>query len=216
MVAALRRALIHKLFWAVRAVKREGVLHFMALVRESLFLKRDFYILIYDINTNLKKIVFPDYWKIVHNDFELLSQCRETFPDLPIEFYFDRLDGSMEFYMVLVRNDQFYCPASICWLYTNEHINRVIKLKNNEVEIKHVATLTQFRNKGIFSKMLEWILIDLQTSGNKRAVSVIEINNVPSMKIFRRQGFSVVKKFRFCKILGFRISPLFSTDILED
>jgi ribosomal protein S18 acetylase RimI-like enzyme len=213
---ALKSSLVHKSRWAIQIFKKEGLFYLIKTIPESLFLKRDFYILVYELNEKMKDSKFPNNWKLVNNDFDLLDHYRKIDPNLPPEFYFDRIDGCREFYMLIIKNNGDYQPASICWLYNNQYVNRVIKLKNNEIEMKHIITLPEFRNIGIFSKMLYKMMIEIRSKGCKRVVSLIEKNNTASLTIFQRYGFSILVEWTFRKIIGLRVSPLFSGNIKRD
>lgn len=203
----------HKFLWAKYLLNNAGLLYLLKQIPDTLFLKRNFYILVYELNrlnNNMNKVRLPEKWRIVNNDFKLLDLVREKFPNLPAEFFFDRIDGCSEFFMMMVESKGIQKPVSICWLYNNQLPNYVIRLKLDEIEMKHIITLPKFRNLGIFSKMLNRMMTDLQIKGYKRVVSLIEINNKPSLKVFQRYGFEIITKWTFRKFLGVSVSPIFS------
>jgi len=204
----------HKILWAKHLLTDAGLLYLLKQIPEALFLKRNFYILVYELNRlNIKtnKVSLPGKWLVVNNDFKSLDLIRKKNPNLPTEFFFDKIDGCCEFFMTIVDSNGSQKPVSICWLYNNQYTNRVIRLKPDEIEIKHVITLTEFRNTGIFSNMLEQVMLGIHAKGYKRVVSLIEVDNKPSIIVFQKYGFSIIKKWSFRKVMGLQVSPLFST-----
>lgn len=92
--------------------------------------------------------------------------------------------------------------VAICWLYSNKFINRILRLGDDELEIKHVLTLKKYRNSGFFSKMLEHVVLDLSDKEYKRLYSVVEVSNHPLLKAFKKLGFFNIKNGLYVKQLG--------------
>jgi len=210
----LLTALKHKILWAQKLIKTEGVLYLLRQLPETLLLKRDFFIFGLDVDEHIgktKTVSLTEGWDIVHNDFIMLENFKRTIPNLPVEFSFGTIDGCKDFYMMTMSSNRGIEPMAIGWIYNNKCINRVINLMNDEAEIKHCVTLGKFRKNGVFSTLLAYILTDIEKSKYKRLFSVIEVNNEPSIRTFKKCGFTLYRKWIFRKLLGMRISPLFST-----
>ena len=148
---------------------------------------------------------------IIESDLTQLEHYRKKYPDLPESFHYDKIDGVKNYFMVVIVEENKKIPASICWLYTNRIINRVVLLKSDEAEIKHALTLKKYRGKNVFSKLLEYAIYKANKKGYKRLYSIIEKNNKISKKVFQKCGFEVVSKINLKKLFGLRMSKLYFT-----
>lgn len=184
----------HKFLLASGIVKTNGFVSLLKWVPEVLFLNRKFYILEYDLEKAESAKDLPNNWEIRKNDFDFLDYCRKSIKELPLEFYYDKIDGCRHFYILTVNTLKGHEPASICWIYDNNLVNRNLQLKDSEVEMKHGYTMNVHRGKGMNTVLVNKVLYDLKTEGYKKVINVIEEHNAASMKIF-------IKKFHF-KIIG--------------
>jgi len=196
----------------VGIIKTNGFGYLVRQIPEALFLKRTFYVLEYDLDKAAPLDGVPNNWEIRKNDIDYLEYCRQSLGRLPLEFNYDKIDKCDHFYILSIKNEKNPKPAAICWIYNNRLINRVIKLKDNEVELKHGITLDEHRGLGMFTILVKAMLYDLKTMGYKKTVNIIEEHNDASLTIFRNKyKFEITGKKTLRKIAGITVSKRYES-----
>jgi GNAT superfamily N-acetyltransferase len=69
------------------------------------------------------------------------------------------------------------------------------KLKNGDAFIFDVYTHPDYRGKGLFPKLLEYQINELNKIGKKRALACIDIFNRASLHAFKKNGFTEISKY---------------------
>ena len=201
----------HRFIWTINVLKTNGLKALFQGIIDFIYLKRDIYILIFDLSTSFYSPKNNMEIKIIRNDFDILKRIRSLNPNLPAEFYFDQIDGCKQFYLLVLKNNNELEPAAICWIYDYKEFNKILFLKKYEVEFKHGITLEKYRGRGLFTTLLYYMLEDLKNRGFERIVNIIETHNKASIKIHQNIGFKIIKKWTFKKVFGVTLSKKFST-----
>jgi len=201
----------HRFKWAYNILRTGGVKSLVLAFSNFLYLKRKCYILTYDLSQTIEPPDLSENIVIINSDMKILNDVRKSHLNLPVEFFFDQIDGCRKFYLLLVRIDNTLEPGAICWAYDHNQINKVISLSADEIESKHGITMEKFRGMKLFTILTRYMLSDFKSNGYSRIVNLIEEHNHISLKLHKKQGFIIVDEWIYRKILGFRISKKFST-----
>ncbi len=118
------------------------------------------------------------------------------------EFSMDLYDGVRDFFYYEMEG----VIGHISWIYYKNDPNRIIKLGNDESEIKYSLTLPQFRGKGIYPATLAVIQRYLINQGYKRIFICVKQDNQPSIRGIIKAGFSFTGKIKLIKLLGIQVS----------
>lgn len=204
----------YRIIWAYNILRKKGFKPLFGVFLEFLYLKRECYIMIYNLGKSLERPLCDKKIQIINNDFNILNHVRKENPDLPIEFYYDQIDGCDQFYLLLIEQNNKTEPASIGWVYDDNKNNRFIKLCKDEIEFKHVFVLEKFRRKKLFTIQTYYMLNDLKSKGFKSVVNLVEAHNSASLNAHQNLGFEIASKWTFRKFLGIRFSK-FSTAQLD-
>lgn len=75
-------------------------------------------------------------------------------------------------------------------------------LQADEVEVRNVHTLPEFRGKHLFSHTLAVALKDLQSSGIRRVYAHVNVGNAASLNGFLKAGFQPIERLTIRRVLG--------------
>lgn len=99
--------------------------------------------------------------------------------------------------------------ASYCWIAFGEvmvgEIQRLIRVRSDEVYLYDAYTLPKWRGYGLFSAVLAEILRNLKCHGYRRALIFALGDNIPSRKAISKAGFKQFSSIAYLRILGARI-----------
>lgn len=98
--------------------------------------------------------------------------------------------------------------VSYCWLAFKQaevgEINRIIKLRDNELYLYDAFTLPDYRGRGLFPALLTAILGFARSQGYSRALIFSNSKNRPSLRGIEKAGFSLFQSIHFLKLLDLR------------
>jgi L-amino acid N-acyltransferase YncA len=77
-----------------------------------------------------------------------------------------------------------------------------VPLAQDEIFIFDLFTRPAFRHRGIQSVLLQYMLELARKRGYKRALSLVVVDNVPSLNLHDKLGFQVVSRFTKVRVLG--------------
>ncbi len=177
------------------------------LFKAALF-KRD-RIVIYckELNANATLSSFPGLDNLIGkgNPGEI-EQARQHAQPLPWEFCCDLYDGVKDFF-ICKKNGTI---GHISWIYHDNDPNRIIKLRDDEAEIKFSMTLPAFRGQGIYPATLIKIQQYLKEQGYKRVFICAKDDNIRSIKGIEKAGFSVVATINLVKVAGIQLNKRYA------
>jgi hypothetical protein len=128
-----------------------------------------------------------------------LMNFRSIWPSrLHEDFYVDELYGVKHFYLAFWDNKL----AHISWVFSSRDRTPLISLKPNQVEIRHVRTLEQYRGHRIFTYALSIIVEELRSQGVDEIYSHVLDRNWPSHRAFIDSGFRATGFVDFRLALG--------------
>lgn len=78
-----------------------------------------------------------------------------------------------------------------------------VPLSEGDIYIFDLYTLPDFRRQGIQGRLVKEMLNLAGAEGYKRALSLVSIDNIPSIRLHEKLGFEVLSRFRKIRFLGF-------------
>lgn len=152
--------------------------------------------------------LYPGFdYSIIKGNPDELEKARKSMEPLPWEFCCDRYDGVKDFFIYQMNG----AIGHISWIYYKDDPNRIIKLNDDEGEIKYSLTLPQFRGKGIYPATLMKIQRYLKENGYKRIFICVKEDNLPSIKGIEKAEFKLITKINLIKIMGMQLSKRYVT-----
>lgn len=137
-----------------------------------------------------------------------LDNLRKTTKTLPWEFSCDLYDSVKDFF-IFKKNGEI---GHISWIYYKGVPNRLIKLSENEAEIKYSLTLEPYRGMGLYPMTLVESQKYLKGKGFKRVFICVDKDNIPSIRGIEKAGFNIIGKIKLIKLLGFQLNKRFSIE----
>ncbi len=93
--------------------------------------------------------------------------------------------------------------VSYCWVAFQQaevgEVNRIIKLRSNELYLYEAFTLPDYRGRGLFPALLTAILSFARSQGYSRALIFSLSKNRPSLRGIEKAGFSLFQSIHFLK-----------------
>ena len=129
---------------------------------------------------------------------EALRRFRDTTPDLPVQFYEDRLHGARMFYLGLWDG----AIAHISWVFESGDRTPQIALVPGEVELNGAYTRKPFRGRGLLPAVERGIIRDLKARGYRTVYTHVAVDNAPSLRGVAKAGFRPVGVLTWRWILG--------------
>jgi ribosomal protein S18 acetylase RimI-like enzyme len=117
---------------------------------------------------------------------ERLGRWREERPGLPTQFYQDRIDG-VALCAVAHRDGTV---MGLIWVYGPDHYSRMFRLRHDEVELNQGLVLPEHRDRGLFTRLLDFACLELAGRGVRIACAAVHAENRRSLRAFRAAGFT--------------------------
>lgn len=127
------------------------------------------------------------------------------------EFQCDRYDGVKDFFLYIDEG----IIGHISWLYYKGDPNRLLRLSDEDCEIKFCLTLPKFRGKGLYPAVLQEIQWYLKDKGLQRCFICVKDDNCSSIRGIEKAGFLFVCEITLRKIFGFQVSQKCDTSRLR-
>ena len=131
-------------------------------------------------------------------DLDLLTTMKTSSDTLWHKMLLER----ERFCAVALRDEQ---PVAYGWFTpkVDPRVERTyVPLSRDEIFIFDLFTRPAFRRQGIQSALLRHILELGQEKGYKRALSLIAVNNTPSLNLHEKLGFRTICRFTKIRVLG--------------
>ena len=138
---------------------------------------------------------------------EDLTNLHQNRPCLPWEFSCHKIDNVRDFFISSSDSELQH----ISWIYYKGDPNRIIRLREDEAEIKYCLTFDTFRGQGIYPSVLQSICQYLATSGYNRIFIAVDARNLPSIRGIQKAGFERTEAIRLVKVFGLQISKKYSS-----
>lgn len=143
------------------------------------------------LDDSIQSIELESEFRIEKPNIERLGQIRNG-RDLPREFYYDKIHGIKNCYLVMCGEE----PAYIHWVYVKGDYNRFLILPEWIGELNYITTLPIFRGRKLMVRMMLYTMNDLKKQGFRKAVLVVNIQNPPAIKSMEAAGFREVRKIK--------------------
>lgn len=183
-------------------------LEFVAFIWHALFKNEKIFIYyksLYDKQLNF--VINSNSRSIKKGDLKELESERKRLINIPWEFQCDRYDKVIDFFIYLENG----AIGHISWLYYKKDPNRLLRLGDEDCEIKFCLTLPTFRGKGFYPAVLQTIQCYLSNEGYQRCFICVNENNISSIRGIEKAGFLVVGQINFRKFFGFQLSQKYDT-----
>lgn len=183
-------------------------LDFVAFVWHALFKNEKiliYYKSLYEKNLNFE--INSSSRFIIKGDLKDLESERKRLINAPWEFQCDRYDKVIDFFMYIENG----VIGHISWLYYKKDPNRLLRLSDEDCEIKFCLTLPTFRGKGFYPAVLQTIQCYLFNKGYQHCFICVKENNISSIRGIEKAGFLVVGQIHFRKIFGFQLNQKYDT-----
>lgn len=131
-----------------------------------------------------------------------LSEFRDG-KHLPREYYFDKQDGSMRCFAVMMDGT----PCHIHWVHGKGVAGRFLILGEGEAEISHIVTLPEYRGQGLCSQSIRQTLAQLFREGCERVYSVVHSENAASLKALSNAGMTRLRDVHTLGPFNRRVRP---------
>jgi RimJ/RimL family protein N-acetyltransferase len=131
-----------------------------------------------------------------------VQSAREALTHVPWELRCDVYDGVSDFFVYRENGT----VGHISWLYYKDDPNRLLRLADDECEIKFCLTFPGFRGQGLYPAALQAAQLYLKGQGYRRCFVCAKENNAPSIRGIEKAGFSRVGAVRVRKAFGLQIS----------
>lgn len=136
-----------------------------------------------------------------------LEEARKRLKPCPWEFQCHIYDGVKDFF---VAKDSAGIQH-ISWVYTNRLRNRVLRMRENEAEIKFSMTMPTHRGRGIYPRVITSIVYEFGKQNIDRFFICANHDNPPSIRGIEKAGFELAGKVLLRKFMGIQISQRFNT-----
>jgi GNAT superfamily N-acetyltransferase len=186
---------------AVRALIRDqGILQLPRIALDSLKLL-DFHIFVINRGELRAPLLVPDGAAVYTDCLDRLKRARERAPDLPNEFWRDRLNGASHCAVVELGGEL----AGVLWVYDYPAERPIVILEPGAAELTTTFTLEIFRGRGLYRALL-WIATEWQLRERPRLFMVVEGSNCTPMKAVLEVGYHEVGVVRRRAIRGPKFS----------
>ncbi len=127
---------------------------------------------------------------------------------LPMEFFVDRTRRLHRCYLGYWNGE----VAHIMWLAGTGESSTVSDWtpSEDEIEVRDVHTLSDFRQRGIFEQVARTALMEACGQGIKIAYAHVDVRNQASLQAFAGLGFRATHRVSILRVLGFdriRLTP---------
>ena len=172
---------------AVRALIRDqGILRLPRIALDSLKLL-DFHIFAISRGELLAPLPVPDGVAVYADSLDRLKRAREKLPNLPNEFWRDRLNGALHCATAELKGEL----AGVLWVYEYPAERPIVVLEPGEAELTTTYTLEKFRGRGLYRALLR-IATEWQLRMRPRLFMVVDSHNLTPMKAVLEVGYHEV------------------------
>jgi GNAT superfamily N-acetyltransferase len=185
------RHLIRKLFFTLKNFKKTAYSYYgntpFSMIRYiyyGLFRVNTFLVFECDLRTNLPEPQIESPFRALIPTLEELDRLRKG-RDLPREFFYDEIHNVKNCSLALFDEEIAY----IHWFYFKGDYSRFLTLDDSTCEMNYFFTLPDYRGRALSSKMLAHSTKYLREQGYKKAVVVVNQNNVLFITNVRKLPF---------------------------
>ncbi len=139
---------------------------------------------------------------IAKGKFSDLESARKQLEKVPWEFKCDLYDDVQDFF-IYKENGKI---GHISWLYYMGDPNRILRLGDEEAEVKFCLTLPEHRGKGLYPAALKVIQGYLKDRGYRRCFICVKDDNVSSIRGIEKSGYRLAGSVRVRKVFGVQAS----------
>jgi len=152
-----------------------------------------------DLREETLSLAVPSNVSIEKIPIDKLRLLRESERHLPIEFYYDLIDGVETCFIAYIDNQ----PAHIMWIYFKANPSRFFSLDDGEAEIGYMVTLPQFQRMGINPIVITNAFRWLKENGYGKIYISTHRDNVAAIKSIERSGFKRIGEVKYYGLLSF-------------
>jgi RimJ/RimL family protein N-acetyltransferase len=193
----------------VRGLSISEAIHF---ILRSLFKRENILIYVKELVSAIQvQSLSNQDGSIIKGEREDIERLRRSMQRPFWEFSCDLYDGVRD-YFIYKKNDTI---GHISWIYYKNDPNRIIKLGDNQVEIKHCLTLPQFRGQGIYPATLIQIQKYLKDKRYQNVFISVKDDNAASIRGIEKAGFKFTAKINLVKLFGIQLSRRYVADHRE-
>lgn len=130
----------------------------------------------------------PGSLTVREGTLEELRRFRDSTPELPVQFYEDRLHGARTFYLGFWDGE----IAHVSWVFESCDRTPQVVLGPGEVELNGAYTRKPFRGRGLLPAVERGIIRGLKARGYRTVYTHVAVDNVASLRGVAKAGFRPV------------------------
>lgn len=170
------------------------------LFTKYIYFQKYFTVGVLNLNSIFTDKDFTDNFEIEELDFKDklgLSMPDEKF----VQKYYTRCKRNMKCYICKVNGK----IAGISWISFSRKFNEGVKInmRSKDALLLESFTFSEFRNRGIQKALIQTRLLWLKRNNFERVFVIYEPDNIYSEKALMRNGFTVYKRLKVFRIIGF-------------
>ncbi len=170
------------------------------LFTKYIYFQKYFTVGVLNLNSIFTDKDFTDNFEIEELDFKDklgLSMPDEKF----VQKYYTRCKRNMKCYICKVNGK----IAGISWISFSRKFNEGVKInmRSKDALLLESFTFPEFRNRGIQKALIQKRLLWLKRNNFERVFVIYEPDNIYSERALMRNGFTVYKRLKVFRIIGF-------------
>lgn len=180
---------------------------FILTLARSLFRYEEIQIFFIDLSKiDSRAIKHQPNSEIIKGDIKDLDQYKQNLTVIPWEMRCHLIDNVKDF---IIYQDEGIIQH-ISWVYYKDNPNRLIRLYEDDAEIKYCLTFEEYRGRGIYPQVLKYIVDDLCRKGFKRVFICVRSDNMQSIRGIQKAGFKYLDTICLKKMFGVQVSKRYS------